>query len=250
MMKTISRKQARETIKTKGLEGALRIGKTGLTAKQRKFAEGIVLEGLNASDSYRKAYDTKGNPSTVNPHASRLKASDKIQATMQALERAKELAASQSAEALKSLVVSTLVDVATNSDRDSVRVAAVKTLGTVVGVDMFRETKRVEHIKDSDEIRAQILDQLKSMMLSTNDAETVDASDLLKELAPEPHPIPTTPNPEWDSGQGAHSIPHEQPQDFSDPESSDSESMEDPPLPFENDDGGGYISGENDELSK
>ena len=220
-MKTISRKALRETIQSKGIEGALRIGKSGLTAKQRKFAEGIVLEGLTASDSYRKAYDTKGNPATVNPHASRLKASDKIQATIEALERAKEASASHSAESLKALVVSTLVDVATNSDRDAVRVAAVKTLGTVVGVDMFRETKRIETVKDSDEIKNQIMAQLKTMMLSTGDAVEVDANDLLSELVTSEPTVP--PPPEYENGTSAdhvHTIPHEPSDDLS----------EDPPV--------------------
>ena len=126
-MKTISRKQAREAIQSKGLEGALRIGKSGLTAKQKKFAEGLVLEGLTGADAYRKAYDTQGKPAIAGVEAHKLKANPKIANTIAALEQAKEAAALHSAEALKALVISTLTDIATNSDKDSVRVQAVKT---------------------------------------------------------------------------------------------------------------------------
>jgi len=185
-MKQVSRKQTREAInaiKTKGIGSAIGIGKIeGITAKQRKFAEKIVIDGLNASDAYRAAYDTNAKANTINVNASKLMHSTKVITTIQALERAKAESASHSLESLKALVVATLVDVATNSDRDAVRVAAVKTLGTVVGVDMFRETKRIETVKDSDDIKAQIMAQLKTMMLSSDDATTVDATDLLAEL--------------------------------------------------------------------
>jgi hypothetical protein len=181
-MKTISRKQAKEAIQTKGLEGALHLGKTGLTAKQRKFAEGIVLEGLTGADSYRQAYDTSAKPKRVGNAASTLKQHEGIKRAMDMLEAHKQAVASHSAESLRALCVSTLVDVATNSDRDAVRVAAVRVLGSVVGVDAYRETKRIETVKPSDEIKAQIMQQLKGMMLSTDDVETVDATELLNEL--------------------------------------------------------------------
>jgi len=228
-MKQVSRKQTREaieTIKAKGLPSSLGIPKiSGLTKKQKRFAEGIVIDGLTASDAYRKAYDTSAKSNTVNVNAHKLTKNDKVAHTIEALERAQELAALHSAEALKAIIISTLTDVATNSDRDSVRVAAVKVLGTVVGVDMFRETKRVETVQDSGAIRSQILDQLKSMMLSSDDAVDVDASDLLTELVGASDDPTVPPPPEMQNGtprQAEHTIPLEPSQSFSDSE-------EDPP---------------------
>jgi hypothetical protein len=225
-MKTITRKQAKEAIQSKGLEASLRIGKTGLTAKQRKFAEGIVLEGLTGADSYRQAYNTQAKPKRVGNAASTLKQHEGIKRELELLEVHKQAVASHSAESLRALVISTLTDVAANSDRDAVRVAAVKVLGTVVGVDAFRETKRVEHIQGSDQIREQILGQLKTMMLGSNDAVEVDASDLLAELTNSQDAEPThAPPPETSDGTPAldiHTIPHEPPKGFSDP-------TEDPP---------------------
>jgi hypothetical protein len=225
-MKTITRKQAREAIQSKGLEGAMQLGKTGLTAKQRKFAEGIVLEGLTGADSYRQAYNAKGKPKTVGNHASALKQHDGIRREMELLEVHKQAVASHSAESLRALCVSTLVDVATNSDRDAVRVAAVRVLGSVVGVDAYRETKRIETVKDSDQIKDQIMLQLKSMMLGSDDAVTVDASELLAELTNTPESDPTAPPPcQSDNGTPTldeHTIPLKPSQSFSDP-------TEDPP---------------------
>jgi hypothetical protein len=225
IMGKTDRAKAREAIQAKGLQASMRIGKLPLTAKQKRFAEAIVLEGMTGADAYRTAYDTQGKPAIAGVEAHKLRANPKIANTIEALERAKELAASQSAESLKSLVISTLVDVAANSDRDSVRVAAVKTLGTVVGVDMFRETKRVEHVKDSGEIRAQILDQLRTITMQASDVQDVDATALLTELVGgvddaslgDPtggvHPQAAA----WDSGSDIHSTPHEQSPQFSEP---------------------------------
>ena len=252
MIKPTSRKQLREsidTIKSKGLGASLGVGKIpGLTAKQRKFAEGIVLEGLNASDAYRSAYDTSAKANTINVNAHKLTRSTKVANTIDALERAKEASALHSAESLKALVVSTLVDVATNSDRDAVRVAAVKTLGTVVGVDMFRETKRIETVKDSDEIKNQIMAQLKTMMLGNDDAQTVDATDLLAELAgsdnSESSDPTVSPPPEYSDGTPAdhvHTIPLEQSQDLLEP----TQSTEPTPMPLESAPTGGDIFLEN-----
>jgi len=223
-MKTISRKQAREAIQTKGLEGALHLGKSGLTAKQRRFAEGIVLEGLTGADSYRQAYNAKGKPKTVGNHASALKQHDGIRREMDMLELHKQAVASHSAESLRALCVSTLVDVATNSDRDAVRVAAVRVLGSVVGVDAYRETKRIETVKDSDDIKAQIMQQLKTMMLGNDDAETVDANDLLSELtASEPTHAPPPETSDGTPADHIHTIPLEPSQSF----------LEDPPSSLE-----------------
>ena len=141
--------------------------------------------------------------------------------TMDALERAKAASALHSLESLKSLVVSTLVDIATNSEKDAVRVQAVKTLGTVVGVDMFRETKRIETVKDSDEIKSQIMQQLKTIMLGNDSAVDVDANDLLSELtAADPTHSPPPETVDGTPADHVHTIPHEPSDDLS----------EDPPI--------------------
>lgn len=54
-----------------------------LTPKQEKFVKSIVFDGMNYSDAYRSAYNTKGmTDKTVNEKASILKDNDKIRARM------------------------------------------------------------------------------------------------------------------------------------------------------------------------
>lgn len=247
----MKRQDIKQQVKNKGIEGAMRVKKGTLTPKMRAFAENIAL-GAKGAEAYRMVYSNKSKPKTAGDAASRLKADYRVAAEIERIERANELAALHSAEGLRSIVISTLAEIATNPDsKDSVRVQAVKSIGNLVGVDAFRETKRIEHVKDSGQIRAQILDQLKTMMLGTDDAQDVDASSLLGELIPaddnlasgDPHRTPTTPNAECDSGSHEHSIPHEPPQSFSDLHESPQNS-EDPPMSLENGHTGGDIFSE------
>ena len=155
---------------------------------------------------------------------------------------------SHSSEGLRSIVISTLAEIATNPEsKDAVRVQAVRSIGQLVGVDAFRETKRVEHVKDSGELREQILGQLKTLMLAGGDVQEVDAESLLSEIASdEPHRTPTTPKKIRDSDSHEHTIPHEQSQDFF----NDSNHSEPPPSSEELPTPGGYISGENEDVIK
>jgi hypothetical protein len=189
---------------------------------------------LSGADSYRQAYKSKGKPKTVGNAASLLKQHSGIQLEMERLELHKQRAAQYSIESIKALIVSTLTDIATNSDRDAVRVSAVKTLGVISGVDMFRETKRIESVRDSSDIREQILGQLKTTMLGADSAVDVDANDLLSELtaadpthAPPPETVDGTP-PTCE-----HTIPLEQTQSFFDEIEQPLKSTEPTPMPLE-----------------
>jgi hypothetical protein len=237
------REQVRETIQSKGIDSALRLGRTGLTAKQKRFTEALVLEGMTGADAYRAAYNSKASPKAIGTKASMLKAQERIQRELVALEQAKQVAALHTSEALRSLVISSLTSALIDPDtKPATRIQAAKVLGQVTEVAAFTERKEITHIQDSGAIRSQILDQLKSMMLGSADAVDVDANSLLVELAAdEPHGAGTPPNAEWDSDAHIHSNDHER---F--PEKSDStESSEHPPSSPETQTPGGDISGEN-----
>jgi hypothetical protein len=143
---------------------------------------------------------------------------------------------------LRSLVISTLTAAIVDPDsKPATRITAAKILGQVTEVAAFTERKEITHVQDSGAIRSQILDQLKSMMLGTADAQDVDATELLAELAEDgPHGGGIPPNAERDSGADVHSNEHEQ---FP-PESASPQSSEDPPSSLETQTPGGDIFGE------
>ena len=242
----MNRKAIQQIVKSKGIETAMRLPKGTLTAKQKRFAEAVAM-GNTGADAYRLAYNATGKPKTVGNHASALKQNEGIQREIARIERAQELAALHSAQGLHSIVISTLAEIATNPDeKGAVRVQAVRSIGQLVGVDAFRETKRVEHTQGSGEIKDQIMQQLKTLMLGSADAEIVEVDSLLAEIAgddsgaADTHPEGGGANQEWDSGSHVHTIPLKASQEIS----------EHPPSPPETHTPGGDIFGENDEVSK
>lgn len=226
-MKQPSRKQLQEAIKGKDISAVLNIPRGTLTTKQKRFAQAIAIEGMTGADAYRQAYKAKGKPKTVGDNASRLRNDSRIQAEITALELAQQVSALHSAEALRSLVISSLTSALIDPDvKAATKIQAAKVLGTVTEVAAFTERKEVTHIKDSAQIRERILQELKTIALRSDDVQDVDATALLDELTgvgvddggladPTGGVHPQT--QEWDSGSDIHSTPHEPSPNFPNP---------------------------------
>lgn len=246
-MKQPSRKQLREQIQGRDITAVLNIPKGTLTTKQKKFAQAIAIEGMTGADAYRSAYKAKGKPKTVGDNASRLRNDSRIQAEITALELAQQVSALHSAEALRSLVISSLTSALIDPDvKAATKIQAAKVLGTVTEVAAFTERKQITTINDSAQIRERILQELKTIALRSDDVQDVDASALLTELVGGGDEkidalTPTAGAPhqagEWDSGVDVYSNPHER----SSPETT--------PLSGETQTPGGDIFGENDDAA-
>ena len=206
----------------------------GLTAKQKRFAEEIA-KGETGAGAYRKAYSAKGKPNTQARTAHDLKRHPKISATIEAIERANEVMKYQTSEGLRSLAVSTLVDVLTNPDTSqAVKVQCARTIGTMTEVSLFTHRTESKVIHSSEDIKAKILKEINSLMNgSAEDAVARDATSLLTELTQsqstehtesanldtretgenssdvETHPHPTPQNQSAESHVLQHTIPHE-----------------------------------------
>jgi hypothetical protein len=204
----------------------------GLTAKQKRFAEEIA-NGETGAGAYRKAYGAKGKPNTQARTAHDLKRHPKISATIEAIERANEVMKYQTAEGLRSLAVSTLVDVLTNPDTSpATRIQTAKIIGTMTEVSLFTHRTESKVIHSSEDIKAKILREINSLMSgSADDVVARDATSLLTELTQpqstehsesandqeagensadvETHPHPTPTYEQTESHVPQHTIPHE-----------------------------------------
>ena len=248
-----TREALKDKISSEGIHSVLRIGKSELTAKQRKFAEGIAL-GETGASAYRAAYNTKAKPKSVGTDASKLRANPRIIQEIEAYALANEAAKYRSSESLRNLVIQSLVQVVLSpTAKESTKVGAAKVLGTVVGVDAFVERKQITHVQDSKAIRDKILGELKTITLGLDDALDVDATALLAELAgddepanqddaimetDEPHHATTSQAEDFVEAPHTHTIPHEPTQLLSD--------SQHPPSSFETDTPGGDIILENE----
>jgi len=183
-------KLSRKTLESaaKDLPISAILGKTvsdGLTPKQRDFAKAIAM-GATKADAYRASYDvTSQRTLNVEPYV--LARDPRIAREIEAYELAIEAAKHRTPAALRSLVIQGLVQVALDADtKDSVKVQALKTLGTVTEVAAFTERKEVRSISSSDDARARVMAELRGILTAQAQDATVieaDADSLLRELA-------------------------------------------------------------------
>jgi len=247
----MKRKDIRKTLGDMPIEQVLMVGKSELTGKQREFCKQVALGNTGAA-AYRSAYKSKGKPRTQSNEASKLKMNPLISTTIDAMVLSNEAMKYADASSLRNLVIHSLVQVLIDPDaKHATKVASAKVLGTVTEVAAFTERKEISHVQNSDAIKTQIMNQLKTMMLSTDDAITVDAHDLLAELTGDLIPDsdePTVPRPpvfaDGTPPDQLHTIPLKQSSNLLDKLGSPIP-QQSTPFDVENEDGGGYIFLEN-----
>ena len=208
----------------------------GLTTKQKNFARELA-KGSTKAEAYRRSYKANATRATLTVEPYKMASDPRITLEVDAYKLAIEAAKHRTPEALRQLVIKTLVDVAINPDtKDSVKVAAVKVLGTVVEVGAFLERREVINTSSSTQAKAQLLEQLRAMMKGNAiDAIEVDADSLLAELEPqtvETLPADTHPEgtPRTDNAESQvlkHTIPLKQTSKFA--IDKENPTQEDPP---------------------
>lgn len=212
-----------------------------LTPKQKRFAM-EVAKGSTGAEAYRKAYKTNATPKTQGNQAHKLRARPDISAEIEAIQAAIRAQEYQTPAALRSLVIHSLVKVISDPDSKPGQItAAAKVLGTVTEVAAFTERKEVRTITSSETARAQVLEQLRTLVQgSAVDAVLIDkdADSLLAELAAgdapgenvegDTHPGATPQNASEESLVYTHTIPHERSPDFPDADPTPS-TQDDPP---------------------
>jgi hypothetical protein len=178
----LDRARLAEAVETIPLDSLLGKGANkALTPKQKRFAR-EVARGSTKADAYRAAYKV-GSSKTLTSNPYHLAADSRVRAEIEALQLAEAAAALQTPAQLRALVIQTLVQTAIDPDtKPAVRVQAAKVLGTVTEVAAFTERKEVRTISTSEDARAKVLAEIKSLMLGTNDAEDIQAKSLLDEL--------------------------------------------------------------------
>jgi len=189
-----------------------------LTAKQIAFAKELALGKSTKADAYRAAYKSKGNPKTVGSHASRLSTDDRIATAVDAFKAAEQFKEYQTPTQLRALVVSQLTKHVLDEDfPPAQRVACLKLLGSVAEIGLFVDRKETLVVHQSSDIRAKLIEQLRTITGQVTDVTPADDADsLLQEInsAKSPDADPTVPVPPdvgvCDVGEAIHTIPLEQ----------------------------------------
>jgi hypothetical protein len=181
-MKRLSRKQIREQIANTPLEEILHVPVRSLTTKQKEYCK-QVAQGKPMSKAYRDAYQSKAKPSTIGEEVQRMKKNPRIILEMEAQKRAIEFEKSYSARQLKSIVISQLTQEALNPEsKPSERISALKALGSVAELGVFKTIKETRIIKDSASAKADLLDKIRKAMKDQSRTIDADAMSLLEEI--------------------------------------------------------------------
>jgi len=228
-LQKLTKKQIKEALDQQPLYEMLQVDKTQLTTKQLKFCEHLA-RGETKAGAYRKAYDSKGSTKTIAKRGHEMAKRGDIQGITEAIKQGIEFQKLYTAGQIRALVVQRLTQEAISEDSNpSVRVNALKALGTIAGVDAFVHRSETTVIKDSDKARAELMEMLKQSMNDkqrTITAEDSDVMQLLAEITPthdqildddesDPHPqamaegVPPT---------HIHTIPHSESPSQSSPE--------------------------------
>ena len=218
-MKTLTRKQIREGLEQVPMADILGVSRKEITPKMQTFAREIA-KGSKKVDAYRKAYKADAKPSSLAKDPYTLAKDPRVIQEVEAYRLALESAKHRTPEALRSLVIQSLVQVLIDPEaKQATKVQASKVLGTVTEVSAFTERKEIRHIRSSEDTKAKIMGQLRDMLKAgAEDVTFVEADTLLRELAGETHPLPTPPIDVAESLDPIHTIQPERSLEESDSE--------------------------------
>jgi hypothetical protein len=197
-MSTINRDQIRERInKTRSIDQVEVLPIFGssnreLTHKQKEFSR-LVASGLPSAQAYREVYNTKAKKIYQGNQAHKLKNNPKITTEIKRIERMNEIKKYRSSEQIKALIVDSLIDIIedkSNSNPNQI-INASKVLGSVVGIDLFKETNKPLTIINSSDIKDELMSEIRSLI--NNDVSIKsddDVIDLLEEINSSPSDTP------------------------------------------------------------
>ena len=225
----MSKEEIRESLDQIPLESLLNkeLAKE-LTPKQKKFAK-EVAKGESKGQAYRKVYNTKMNTRAVSVDGHKLAKKPNVALEIERVKMALEAMEYRSPSHLKALVVDSLTKVLLDEDaKHSDKINASKVIGTISGVDMFKDIKEVNHTINSKTAKDQVLNEIKRLIKgSDSNIVDVEARSLLDELSGSAAHLGVAPSSEQSEPlPDVHTIPLKSTDSFS--------SMEDPPTHVEN----------------
>jgi len=190
-----------------------------LTEKQKRFVKEIVINGESKANAYRKTYNTKANPNVIGVDAHKLANTPKISLEIERVRLAVERSAYYAPPQLRALVVDSLAQVLLDDGaKHSDKINASRVIGSITGVDMFKEQTTEKQAKHSTMAKDDLLEEIKRLLKrdSSNDIVDVEAHSLLSELTGYPGEdvaasegaSPTPPNSVQESLNEVHTIPN------------------------------------------
>lgn len=189
-MTKLTRKQIAEGLKAMPMDTLL-LGAssktTKLTPKQIKFAEEIA-KGESKAEAYRKAYKSKGNPTTVSKNGQMLLKNPSIQTQVDAFKVAIEASKYTTPAHLRMHIIHKLTQKTLDDDvPHAQQLKALELLGKITEVSLFTHRTEVIKTDNSESMKEKLIKSLALAMNSTGDKKIPEysAESLLAELTGE-----------------------------------------------------------------
>lgn len=157
-----------------------------LTAKQKKFAEGLVFGGLTKAESYRQAYKWNGgSKSGMRVDAVKASQSPNVSLAVKVMGEEKIARWWTNKDKLQNFVMDGLTSTAQNTESDVTKLKAFELLGRTRYASIFEEPQANE---SSTDLHTNIIDMIQTklaMLLSCNDTINVTPtySDVTKRVS-------------------------------------------------------------------
>jgi hypothetical protein len=187
-MKRLTRKEIEAGLEAMPMDtillGAVSAKTTKLTSKQRAFAKEVAM-GNTKTGAYRKAYKTKGKPSTQSAEAQKLAKNPAIATQIEAFQLALEANQHITPASLRALAIHKITEKALDPNvPPAQQLRALELLGKITEVALFTERREVVQVSNSQEMKDKLLNSIR-LAISSQGAEDVtvdDADSLLAEI--------------------------------------------------------------------
>jgi hypothetical protein len=181
-VKRLTRKQIREQIASTPVEEILHVKGRSLTTKQKTYCQ-KVAEGKPYNKAYREAYDSKANPKSIGVEVHHMNKDPRIALEIEAQKRAIEFQKSYTAKELKGIVISQLHSEALNPEsKASERISALKALGSVAELGVFKTITEVRSIRDSVTAKSELMAKLRDAIKDKRRTVDSEINSLMDEI--------------------------------------------------------------------
>jgi len=116
-----------------------------LTPKQRKFAEGLVLEGLTKAEAYRRAYEWNGKSgNSMRVTAVRTAQKPNVALAIKAMQEERTARIWENKDKFRTWIMQGITDTANNTESDITRLKALELAGKTRFASVFEEPQANE----------------------------------------------------------------------------------------------------------
>lgn len=160
----------------------------GLTAKQEAYAL-ARFNGASPTEAWKEVYDCAGSTArTIESNARWLERHAGVVARVHQLTAERNKVSSLSAHLSREFVVNGVMRIAMMGQKESTQLAAYALLGKTVGIDLFRETTRVERVdRTPADVDKDLKAKLQELMASmTIDGQVTDVTPVPAAAKPQP----------------------------------------------------------------